>query len=177
MRIFYDVDTQNDFMNESGNLYVPEAESIKLKIISLTNYARANNLAVTGSVDAHTKNDPEFESFPRHCVVGTKGQEKFYPSIKSEKYFEKQHYDIFTNPDFEKYLSQNKISEAIVYGVATDICVRAAVLGMQKRNVQCYIVEDAIKGVFPDKTKDALEEMLEAGAKFTRTKDVLEGRI
>jgi len=33
----------------------------------------------------------------------------------------------------------------VVYGVATDFCVKAAVLGMQKRGVQCYVVEDAIK--------------------------------
>jgi len=48
---------------------------------------------------------------------------------------------------------------------------------MQQRRIQCYVVEDAIKGVFPDKTKEALEEMAKAGAKFVTTKDVLEGRI
>jgi nicotinamidase-related amidase len=176
-RIFYDIDTQNDFMNENGALYVPDAESIKPNLRKLIDYARKNGTKIVGSVDAHSENDSEFKFFPPHCVVGTKGQEKFYKEIEGERYFEKQHYDVFTNPEFEKYLENKKVGEAVVYGVATDICVRAAVLGMQKKNVQCYVVEDAIKGIFPDKTKEALEEMLNAGAKFVRTKDVLEGRI
>lgn len=177
MIIFYDVDTQNDFMNANGTLYVPDSESIKPNIIALTNYARKNNIPITGSVDAHSKNDPEFKVFPPHCIVGTKGQEKFYPSKQGEKYFEKQHYDVFTNPEFAKFLLENNVRESVVYGVATDICVRAAVLGMQDKNMQCYVVEDAIKGVFADKTKQALEEMTKAGAKFVTTKNVLEGKL
>ena len=34
--IFYDVDTQNDFMKEDGALYVPGAESIKENLEKLT---------------------------------------------------------------------------------------------------------------------------------------------
>ena len=89
-------------------------------------------------------------------------------------YFEKQSYDIFTNPAFAEFLKQAKIKQAIVYGVATDYCVKAAVLGMQDKGIQCYIVEDAIKGVDPETTKQALEEMTNAGAKLVTTKDILE---
>ena len=32
MNIFWDVDTQNDFMNANGKLYVNEAEEIKKKL-------------------------------------------------------------------------------------------------------------------------------------------------
>jgi nicotinamidase/pyrazinamidase len=177
MKIFYDVDTQNDFMLSIGGLYVPDAESIIGNLALLINYARQNNIPVFGSVDAHTENDPEFKIFPRHCVVGTLGQEKVILSKLGEKYFEKQHYNVFTNPDAERVLKQEKVNEAVVYGVATDICVRAAVLGMQARTILCYVVEDAIRGIFPDKTQQALEEMVKAGAKLVTTKDVLEGKI
>ena len=177
MKIFYDVDTQNDFMLSQGGLYVPEAEDIVNNLTFLTNYARRNGLPIFGSVDAHANNDPEFKVFPPHCVLGTWGQEKVVPERLGETYFQKQHYDVFTNPDVEKTLRDADVTEAVVYGVATDICVRAAVLGMQQRNVQCYVVEDAIKGVFADKTKTALEEMAKAGAKFVTTKEVLEGKV
>jgi nicotinamidase/pyrazinamidase len=265
MRIFYDVDTQNDFMNKDGALYVPDAELIKPNLKLLTNFARENIVPLIGSVDKHF-GTPEYKHregelarwsgpFPDHCMDGTFGQEKIaettlkininrfedaydeglyiqhtmyqgYPKepipkevrefwkgnpkemqevweenlkgidyglldlafkqIKdvAEKkqpqrgiYFEKQSYDIFTNPAFPAFLEQAGITEAVVYGVATDYCVKAAVLGMQKQNIQCYVVEDAIKGVFPETTKTALEEMARAGAKFITTKDVLEGRI
>lgn len=173
-RIFYDVDTQKDFMNQDGALYVPDAELIKPNIVALTEYARSNRIPLLGSIDAHRVDDPEFNVFPKHCVVGTEGQKKIIAPQGREFYFEKQHYDVFTNPLAEKLLRKQRVEEAIVYGVATDFCVRAAVLGMQQRGVQCYVVEDAVKGVFPDKTKIALEEMLAAGAKFVTTKQVID---
>lgn len=178
MRIFYDVDTQNDFMLSTGRLYVPDAESIVGKVATLTNYARTNGIVILGSVDAHTADDPEFKVFPPHCVKCTLGQRKVMPAMETgEHYFEKQSYDIFTNPNFERTLLRREVKEAAVYGVATDFCVKAAVLGMQQRGVQCYVVEDAIRGVFPDKTKEALEQMTRAGARLVTTKQVLEGRV
>ncbi len=92
-------------------------------------------------------------------------------------YFEKQSYDIFTNPNLDHFLSIAKIYEMIVDGVATDYCVKAVVLGMQKRGIQCYVVSDAIKGVSPESTKSALEEMTRAGAKFVTTEQILKGGI
>ena len=84
---------------------------------------------------------------------------------------------MFTNPNITEFLKRAGIREAIVYGVATDYCVKAAVLGMQKLGVQCYVVEDAIKGITPESSRAALEEMAAAGAKFTTTQNVLEGKI
>jgi nicotinamidase-related amidase len=92
-------------------------------------------------------------------------------------YLEKQCYDVFTNPNTSELLARAKINEAVVYGVATDYCVKAAVLGMQQRGIKCYVVEDAIKGVFPESTKNALEEMVNAGARLVTTKDILGGKI
>jgi nicotinamidase/pyrazinamidase len=255
MKLFYDVDTQNDFMNKNGALYVPDAELIKPNLKQLTQYALKNKIAVIGSVDRHFKTEEYKERetelqrwggpFPDHCMAGTIGELKinetllWYPienpdhyyrerdiyipheldnSINRDLlycysstlhlwnsknwgnvgiYFEKQSYDVLTNPAFEEfiYMKINKslaatkakitksdpsrflLKEALIYGVATDYCVKAAVLGMQKRNIQCYVVEDAIKGVDPGTTKSALEEMTKAGAKFVTTKEVLEGKI
>lgn len=190
MKIFYDVDTQNDFMNKDGALYVPDAELIKpnLELVSL--YASQNKIPVIASVDNHygtlEMKAAEVElarwggPFPDHCMEGTFGQRKIKQTaqeLTDALIIEKQSYDVFTNPEAEILLRQLGVKEAVVYGVATDYCVKAAVLGMQNRNIQCYVVEDAIKGVFLDKTKLALEEMVNAGAKLITTKDVLEGKI
>jgi nicotinamidase/pyrazinamidase len=236
MKIFYDVDTQNDFMNKDGALYVPGAEEIKPNLKLLTDYARKNQVPVVGSVDKHFGTE-EYKAregelklwggpFPNHCMNDTLGQRKIDETImpadmsfqgapengdngiylentlvkedriniaralvaitgrvwprclvKTGLYFEKQSYDVFTNPNLKIFLEMADVREAVIYGVATDFCVKAAVLGMQKQNIQCYVVEDAVRGVFPDKTKQALEEMARAGAKFVTTKDVLEGRL
>ena len=134
--------------------------------------------------------------FPDHCMDNTKGFEKITETNISNSiriphdltqqdlnimlskeikavYFEKQSYDIFTNPLFLKFLQLNKIKKAVIYGVATDFCVKAAVLGMRKYNVKCHLVEDAIKGVFEDKTKEAIMEMKKTGVKFVKTSDII----
>jgi len=81
--IFWDVDTQYDFMMELGNLYVPDAESIIPNLEKLTQYARTHSIPILGSVDEHTEEnteisaEPDFQdTFPPHCIKGAPGQEK-----------------------------------------------------------------------------------------------------
>jgi nicotinamidase-related amidase len=93
--------------------------------------------------------------------------------------FEKQGYDIFTNPAIDVFMREFGVKEAVVSGVLTDWCVKDAVLGMQKRNVQVYLVQDAIYALNlqPDAGQKALNQMVAAGAKLVTTKQVLEGKI
>ena len=81
--IFWDVDTQVDFMVPDGKLYVPDAAAITLNLERLTRHARASGIPRVASVDDHTLADPEIsdapdfrETFPPHCLHGTEGQEK-----------------------------------------------------------------------------------------------------
>ena len=82
--IFWDVDTQVDFMNPDGKLYVPGAEKLKDNLEKLTQFAHMNNIRILGSVDFHSDTDPEIESenpdfkktFPPHCMQNDPGQEK-----------------------------------------------------------------------------------------------------
>lgn len=222
LRIFWDVDTENDFMNKDGALYVPEAEKIKENLSSLTDYALNKLIPVIGSVDRHfgTEEYKQREAelsrwggpFPDHCMDGTPGQVKIIETnfecrdsctvylenrldntldekhlghalIEMRDYqtelilIEKQHNDVFTNPNTAELLKRANVKEAVVYGVAVDYCVKAAVLGMQKRGIQTYLVIDAVKGITPETTRTALEEMFAAGCKRVTTRDVLEGRI
>jgi nicotinamidase/pyrazinamidase len=83
MDIFWDVDTQIDFMNKEGKLYVPGAESIKPNLAAVTAFARERKIRIWGSVDYHKPDDPEIsdnpdflKTFPPHCLAGTAGAEK-----------------------------------------------------------------------------------------------------
>ena len=72
--VFFDVDTQLDFMRPTGKLPVPEAEQIVPNLARLMNWARENDLPVISTADAHQPDDPEFKIWPPHCVIGTAGQ-------------------------------------------------------------------------------------------------------
>jgi len=85
---------------------------------------------------------------------------------------QKQSYDVFTNPATEKFLEALETKTAIVYGVATDYCVKAAVLGMQQRGIQCVVLEDAIAGITPNGSTAAITEMKAAGALFKTSNDL-----
>ena len=184
VRIFFDVDTQHDFMDKDGALYVPGAEEIKPNLKKLTDYANDNDIWIFGSSDCHFGTsyfkDVEGElkrwggPFPDHCMYDTSGADRIDETdVGPIQVFEKQTYDVFTNNEIRGALQDYNVTEAVVYGVATDYCVMAAVKGMQKLGIQCYVVEDAIAGVTPETTKQAIYEMKEAGAKFVKTEDIV----
>jgi len=81
--IFWDVDTQFDFMQPEGKLYVPGAESIIDKVNKVRKFALENGYSMIADIDWHsTYNDeisqsPDFkQTFPPHCMVGTPGSER-----------------------------------------------------------------------------------------------------
>ena len=51
------------------------------------------------------------------------------------------------NRNVVKFLDKLRVETAIVYGVATDYCVKDAVVGLLKRGIKVSIVEDAVKGI------------------------------
>ena len=81
--IFWDVDTQHDFMRAEGRLYVPGSEEIIETVGALTAHAHARRIPVVASADDHVpghrelSDAPDFrETFPPHCMRGTPGQAK-----------------------------------------------------------------------------------------------------
>lgn len=81
--IFWDVDTQHDFMDADGKLYVPDAEQIKPNLERLTAFAHARQIPIVASANVRAPEDrelsatPDFRAtFPEHCLRGTRGAEK-----------------------------------------------------------------------------------------------------
>lgn len=187
-RLFFaDIDTQRDFMLSDGALYVPGAERLRPKLRRMFDFAAKNEIRILSSVDAHVKDDPEFGQFPPHCVKGTPGQEKIAetllkrPLVLANKEYdrnlfedvkkysqiivEKQELDIFSNPVADRLL---KIlpPRAIVFGVATEYCVKLACLGLRKRNIQTVLVTDAIAALSARTEREALNELRKSGVEF-----------
>ncbi len=74
--VFFDVDTQIDFLYPAGALYVPGAEKIVEQIAALNRFAGAHGIPLVSTMDAHSEDDPEFKTWPPHCVVATTSQQK-----------------------------------------------------------------------------------------------------
>jgi nicotinamidase/pyrazinamidase len=195
--IFFDVDTQHDFMDSDGALYVPGAESIKPKIERLLLAAGDRKITTISSRCAHETNDPEFKIFPPHCIDGTRGAERIFANLPSLPKTEipvaaqsvenpvlvpgghyivkKKVFDPFSNPWLDSLRQNEQFRDeiCIVFGVATDYCVRACGLGLAAAGAHVLVVEDAIRGVAAESTAGTIAEMQTAGVEFTTTDEVL----
>ncbi len=172
MKVFVDVDTLGDFF-EGGALPVPDADEIRPTLEKITKFAKSQKIPVLKFNDSHDGTEPEMKAnggpFPRHCMIDTEGAASIREtSCKNALIFEKQTYDAFDtklgNKKIDGWLKENKVTEAWVYGVATDWCIKAAVLGLLKRGIRVYVFKNAIKGIDEKASKQAIDEMKKAGA-------------
>lgn len=153
--VFFDVDTQMDFLYPAGALYVPGAEHLVPLIAQLNHHAFARRIPLISTVDAHAENDAEFARWPPHCVAGTLGQRKpectlisqrsLAPQIAPQMILEKQSVDCFTRSDLPGLLKALEADRCVVYGVVTEICVLNAALGLRARGYQVAIVTEAVR--------------------------------
>ncbi|HVA17465.1 MAG TPA: cysteine hydrolase [Candidatus Dormibacteraeota bacterium] len=194
--VFWEVDTQADFMLPGGKLYVPGAEKRIANMKRLVDAARDGKVFLISSADQHAPNDPEFARFPPHCVRGTSGAE-ILTELKTPKIlripndtnfalparldniqqlvFEKQTLDVFDNAHTEKLLKQIPASvEFVVFGVVTEFCVHLAAKGLLDRGRRVAIVTDAIETLDAKESRKTLDELASRGARLITTSEALE---
>ena len=184
--IFWDVDTQVDFMLPEGKLYVPGAETIIATLARLTGWAAQHHVLVVASADAHQPGDEEFSQYPPHCLAGTPGQKKIPETTLAPQFtianrrraelpdvaryqqivIEKQKFDVFTNPNTEAFLSRLGKPEIVLYGVVTEICVSAATRGLLDRGYRVTVVEDAIRHLDQKKGHAFLDDVRRRGGRI-----------
>lgn len=188
--VFFDVDTQIDFMFPAGALYVPGAETIIERVSALNRYAASHGIPVVSTMDAHAENDPEFQSWPHHCVTGALGQrkpaatllEKFavVPNAPCELklegvqqiLLEKQVLDCFTNRNLPALLARFAADRYVVYGVVTEICVKLAAFGLLKTGKRVELVTDAVRSLNDDASAKMLTEFTALGGALTTVSQI-----
>ncbi len=183
--VFFDIDTQLDFLYPAGALYVPGAERIVEQIASLNRFAGARGVPVISTMDAHAENDPEFESWPAHCVAGTIGQQKPASTLLERRVvvgnrpsgiaidgaqqilLEKQALDCFTAMNLQAILDQLGAERYVVYGVAADVCVKFAAEGLLKTGKRVVLVTDAVRGLSDSAVKEMAAAFVALGGMLT----------
>ena len=188
--VFFDVDTQLDFLYAAGALYVPGAESIVAEVAALNQYAAGHGIPVVSTMDAHTENDAEFRAWPPHCVAGTAGQQKPTVTLLEKRttipstpqgfeirdaqqiLLEKQSVDCFTNPNLRALLDHLESHRCVVYGVVTEICVKNAAMGLLKSGRRVTVVTDAVRSLDDAKSAQFLHDFAAAGGKLATAKEI-----
>ncbi len=115
--------------------------------------------------------------WPVHCVMHTPGAEILLPAYLFARVIQKG-----TDPEFDSYsgfaddggastglensLRADGIENLIIYGLATDYCVKATVMDAIKAGFNVKLRIDLCRGVARDTTEASIHEMIERGAEI-----------
>ena len=200
--LLWDVDTQVDFVRANGKLPVPDAETAVPAMERLVRWAKETGVTHLATADDHELTDPEISdepdyetTFPPHCLRGTPGVAKLpetaqrdplplsltpYPPglvpalvrDRRELLVLKKTYSAFSNPNLEPLLEALDPDEVLVFGVATDVCNHAAIMGLLARGRKVAFVEDASRGLSEERVAAALDRWRAGGVRFTSSTEV-----
>jgi|SRR5450432_1998817 nicotinamidase/pyrazinamidase len=193
--VFWEVDVQADFMLPGGKLYVPGAEKLLPNIRRLTDAARQGRVFLVSHGCHHTQDDPEFTTFPPHCVKGTSGA-MLVPEALADRVItvpneptaslpddlsrhqqillEKQTLDIFESVHADKLVERlGPDAEFVVFGVVTEYCVSLAAKGLLNRGRRVSVVRDAIETLNSGDGNRTVAELQALGATFITTEQAL----
>jgi nicotinamidase/pyrazinamidase len=193
--VFWEVDVQADFMLPGGKLYVPGAEKLLPNIRRLTDAARQGQVFLVSHGCYHTPDDPEFTTFPPHCVKGTPGA-RLVPEALTDRVvtvpneataslpddlsryqqivLEKQTLDIFQSAHADRLVKRfGPEVDFVVFGVVTEHCVRFAAKGLLERGRRVSVVRDAIETLGSDDGNRTIAELQALGARLITTDEAL----
>lgn len=205
--IYWDVDTQHDFIAASGALAVPGAEAVLPVLARLTQHAHANGIRIVATADDHDLGHAEISStpdwkttYPPHCMRGTAGQQKVTETAlrspllvhavpcdaealaagvrahDGDVLILKPGTDVFRwNPNAATILAALAPTRVVVYGVATDVCVVAAVDGLRRLApaAELVVVEDAVAALDGGRGRALLVEWAARGIRVVPSEQVL----
>ncbi len=148
--------------------------------------------------DMEISSSPDFRTtFPAHCLTASAGEERIaetfrknplvldmqsQPLDKPWSYleanydsivFKKNNIDVFSNKNFDRLLTLIRPKVFVVFGVATDFCVKLAVQGLLIRNLKVVLVKDAVYAIDQDVERKLFDDWEHQGVKLMTTDQVI----
>jgi nicotinamidase/pyrazinamidase len=154
--------------------------------------------------DAEISDQPDWKAtFPPHCMRGTPGQLKIAEtalrdplviepepqdpgalahrilSHRGDFMLHKHTVDVFSNDNTVTLLRALEPEAVVIYGVATDFCVRHTVEGLLRHSPrsQLYLVTDAVRALDPAEGDRLITAWRERGVESLESGTLLEGGI
>ncbi len=112
--------------------------------------------------------------WPPHCIQGTENARVLVDNnlfLAIVKKGQDSRYDSYSGfqddggaeTEMNKILRRNMVRKVVVYGLATDYCVKATAIDAARAGYKVVVIEDLCRGVAPDTSRKAVEEMKEEG--------------
>lgn len=172
--IFYDIDTQRDFIAPDGKYHVAGAETIVPKLKALTDLAHEQKVRIVCSVDRHVPGDPMLKSsggaYPDHCMAGSPGEKKIdetmplnplflenkeYTSEEIHKILDHHGEIVFQRQQFEALANNvhlrailrlvlRPFGDIVIYGVYTELCADREITALVGLGPKLHVIKDAV---------------------------------
>ena len=193
--IFYDLNTQRDFILHDGKFHIEGAENLVPTWKAITDLAREEQVRVVCSVDCHVPGDPQLKSwggpYPDHCMAGTSGQEKIdetkplnpltlenreYTPEEIQKVLDHPGAIVFRRQQFDKLADNPHLSailrlvlrpyeDIVMYGVYTEACVSRELSALMGVGPKLHIIRDAV-AVVGEETPTFHERLQQEGVEL-----------
>ena len=178
------VDTQNDFADPDGSLYVRDSAAAIVAMNEAIAAAKEAGCRVVYTQDWHPPSTPHFAKdggkWPVHCVAGTWGAELHPDLVVDGERVRKgsggeDGYSGFTmlHPtsgetyatELHDLLQAHDVERVVVVGLATDYCVKETALDAVRLGYETLVLVDGVRPVElePGDGRKAVDAMTSAG--------------
>ncbi len=197
--VVVDLNTQIDFLGPAAKCRVRNCGDLVPATRRIIAWAKWNHVPVVSSVDCHRESEAPHDGFPRHCLEGSLGQRKlpwtlFGTRIRidcdstlsmrldlfneyQQVIFRKRTRDLFCNPKADRFLTELRVQEFVLFGVGLEFSVEALALGLIARGRKVTVVADACGYWSPSEADLALRRMHAKGVDLVTVEQLLHRRL
>jgi len=155
------IDMVNDFVHPKGVLYSPLSSKTIPFIKRRLEEARTEGTKVFYICDTHIQEDREFNLFPPHCIEGIWGAD-IIDELKpknGERIIHKRRYSGFLGTDLDILLKELDITQLIITGVVTNICVLYTAYDARMLGYEVIIPRNCVTSFSEEAHQFALNEL------------------
>lgn len=181
--LFWDNDTQVDFLEPRGKQFIPGAEQIRPALKRLTDFAHDRKVRILACADNHQEKVPE-TSLVNPLVIEPGHQDSAALGRRAAEHrgdllVHKHGLDVFTNPNTLPVVRALDPQVIVMYGVATDGSDKFAIEGLAQHrpHTRIYFVTDAARAINPELAEHLLKEWAEEGVRLVKAEEILEGGV
>jgi nicotinamidase/pyrazinamidase len=185
----------------SGESYVRSAEEVSkrlsdmgIPVFGTQDWHPPNHISFATShpgarpFETITINGRTQKLWPPHCVQGTENarilidNNLFLAIVRKAQNPDVESYSAFQDErgartEMDTVLKINNVQKVLIYGIATDYCVRATSLDGMHSGYSITVVEDLCRGVSPETGAAALDEMRRVGIRVVGTLNKIIGEL
>lgn len=195
MGIFVDVCTQRDYLASDGAHPSLNAGEVRTNLKRLMALARWAHVPTLSCVDARRPQDVR-GLHHAECVLGTPGQRKLAFTVlpdhvlvdsdnclcvsldllhdHQQAILIKEHRDPFTNPKFDRLLTELPGGRFVVFGVSLETTIRLLALGLLLRQRGVTLVHDACGWWDPEEADMTVRQLAAKGCEVTTTRALID---